>query len=145
MIKSMAGFVWGLWERHGLSFLGERILHRKKPGSIMKKSSWVPMGKLKYLKGEGERERESFWSWPWSKSGEKHKLPRRKQSSTWPRGAMDNASAYGAEDCRFESCRGRNFFLLFFILPNRDRKEKRPRDSFKGGSARGECGCFAAV
>ena len=29
----------------------------------------------------------------------------------WPRGATDNASAYGAEDCRFESCRGR---LIFF-------------------------------
>ncbi|KAK6731260.1 hypothetical protein RB195_007621 [Necator americanus] len=27
-----------------------------------------------------------------------------------PRGAMDNASAYGAEDCRFESCRGRELF-----------------------------------
>ncbi|TKR81571.1 hypothetical protein L596_015422 [Steinernema carpocapsae] len=24
----------------------------------------------------------------------------------WPRGAMDNASVYGTEDCRFESCRG---------------------------------------
>ena len=26
--------------------------------------------------------------------------------STWPRGPMDKASAYGAGDCRFESCRG---------------------------------------
>src|SRR5215510_2351535 len=34
----------------------------------------------------------------------------------WPRGAMDNASAYGAEDCRFESCRGRNF-CRFSMLP----------------------------
>uniref|UniRef100_A0A915CLM5 Uncharacterized protein n=1 Tax=Parascaris univalens TaxID=6257 RepID=A0A915CLM5_PARUN len=25
----------------------------------------------------------------------------------WPRGAMDKASVYGTEDCRFESCRGR--------------------------------------
>ena len=25
---------------------------------------------------------------------------------TWPRGPMDKASAYGAGDCRFESCRG---------------------------------------
>ena len=24
----------------------------------------------------------------------------------WPRGPMDKASAYGAGDCRFESCRG---------------------------------------
>ena len=30
----------------------------------------------------------------------------------WPRGAMDNASAYGAEDCRFESCRGRKSFFF---------------------------------
>ena len=28
----------------------------------------------------------------------------------WPRGATDNASAYGAEDCRFESCRGQIIF-----------------------------------
>ena len=28
------------------------------------------------------------------------------RSSTWPRGPMDKASAYGAGDCRFESCRG---------------------------------------
>uniref|UniRef100_A0A915CJW9 Uncharacterized protein n=1 Tax=Parascaris univalens TaxID=6257 RepID=A0A915CJW9_PARUN len=27
--------------------------------------------------------------------------------SMWPRGTMDNASVYGTEDCRFESCRGR--------------------------------------
>uniref|UniRef100_A0A1I7TJA7 Secreted protein n=1 Tax=Caenorhabditis tropicalis TaxID=1561998 RepID=A0A1I7TJA7_9PELO len=38
-------------------------------------------------------------------------------ASNWPRGAMDNASAYGAEDCRFESCRGRNFFCLVVWLP----------------------------
>ena len=29
-------------------------------------------------------------------------------------GAMDNASAYGAEDSRFESWRDRYFFLLLF-------------------------------
>ena len=28
------------------------------------------------------------------------------RSNTWPRGPMDKASAYGAGDCRFESCRG---------------------------------------
>ena len=27
----------------------------------------------------------------------------------WPRGPMDKASAYGAGDCRFESCRGHSF------------------------------------
>ena len=27
-------------------------------------------------------------------------------TSVWPRGPMDKASAYGAGDCRFESCRG---------------------------------------
>ena len=31
---------------------------------------------------------------------------------SWPRGAMDNASAYGAEDSRFESWRGRNYFKI---------------------------------
>ena len=30
---------------------------------------------------------------------------------TWTRGAMDNASAYGAEDSRFESWRARYFFF----------------------------------
>lgn len=29
----------------------------------------------------------------------------------WARGVMDNASDFGSEDCRFESCRARiNFF-----------------------------------
>ncbi len=31
----------------------------------------------------------------------------------WPRGLMDKASDFGSEDCRFESCRGRNFSFLF--------------------------------
>ena len=30
---------------------------------------------------------------------------------TWSRGATDNASDYGSEDCRFESCRDRPFFF----------------------------------
>ena len=30
----------------------------------------------------------------------------------WPRGPMDKASAYGAGDCRFESCRGHFVALL---------------------------------
>ena len=35
----------------------------------------------------------------------------------WARGATDNASDYGSEDCRFESCRARiNSFLPVFIL-----------------------------
>ena len=29
----------------------------------------------------------------------------------WARGATDNASDYGSEDCRFESCRARKFFF----------------------------------
>ena len=33
-------------------------------------------------------------------------------SSTWPRGPMDKASAYGAGDCRFESCRGHSCMLV---------------------------------
>ena len=32
----------------------------------------------------------------------------------WVRGATDNASAYGAEDCRFESCRTLKTFFPFF-------------------------------
>ena len=31
-----------------------------------------------------------------------------------PRGPMDKASAYGAGDCRFESCRGHSFFASRF-------------------------------
>ena len=34
----------------------------------------------------------------------------------WPRGPMDKASAYGAWDCRFESCRGQ---FLFLSMPNK--------------------------
>ena len=30
----------------------------------------------------------------------------RQKLSPWPRGPMDKALAYGAGDCRFESCRG---------------------------------------
>ena len=30
------------------------------------------------------------------------------REKTWPRGPMDKASAYGAVDCRFESCRGQD-------------------------------------
>ena len=37
----------------------------------------------------------------------------------WPRGLMDKASVSGAEDCRFESCRGR-----FFCLPLRHRQRQ---------------------
>ena len=29
-----------------------------------------------------------------------------RSAARWPRGPMDKASAYGAGDCRFESCRG---------------------------------------
>ena len=32
-------------------------------------------------------------------------------SSSWPCGVMDNASDFGSEDCRFESCQG-HFFLF---------------------------------
>ena len=28
---------------------------------------------------------------------------------------MDNASVYGTEDCRFESCQGRNLFASLFF------------------------------
>ena len=33
----------------------------------------------------------------------------------WPRGAMDNASDYGSEDSRFESWRGRCFFVKMLV------------------------------
>jgi hypothetical protein len=33
----------------------------------------------------------------------------------WPRGPIDKASAYGAGDCRFESCRG-HFFKSWLTL-----------------------------
>lgn len=33
-------------------------------------------------------------------------LNRYSKNHIWPRGPMDKASAYGAGDCRFESCRG---------------------------------------
>ena len=33
----------------------------------------------------------------------------------WPRGPMDKASAYGAGDCRFESCRGHLFGSVAFL------------------------------
>ena len=35
----------------------------------------------------------------------------------WPHGATDNASDYGSEDCRFESCCGRPpFWIVLFFL-----------------------------
>ena len=37
----------------------------------------------------------------------------------WSSGAMDNASAYGAEDCRFESCLDRKVFLPHYIFWDR--------------------------
>ena len=41
------------------------------------------------------------------KGGQKHGGER----DNWPRGQMDKASAYGAGDCRFESCRGQGLAL----------------------------------
>ena len=37
------------------------------------------------------------------------------------RGATDNASDYGSEDCRFESCRDRNFFFWPYFQINLDK------------------------
>ena len=34
----------------------------------------------------------------------------------WPRGPMDKASAYGAGDCRFESCRGHPFVRAIDLM-----------------------------
>ena len=39
----------------------------------------------------------------------------------WYRGAMDNASAYGAEDCRFDPCRDRRYI---FGTKEREKKKK---------------------
>ena len=50
------------------------------------------------------------------------------------RGATDNASDYGSEDCRFESCRARNenffqvspFFYLRFVIIYYPKLQKYP-------------------
>ena len=47
---------------------------------------------------------------------------------------MDNASAYGAEDCRFESCRGRNF-LFSGEVGAENAQNYVPLDNTVGGSA----------
>ena len=52
----------------------------------------------------------------------------------WSRGATDNASDYGSEDCRFESCRARNenffqvspFFYLRFVIIYYPKLQKYP-------------------
>ena len=53
------------------------------------------------------------------KGGQKHGGER----DNWPRGPMDKASAYGAGDCRFESCRGHcaPYACLPFIMFARTR------------------------
>ena len=50
--------------------------------------------------------------------------------ANWPRGPMDKASAYGAGDCRFESCRGH--FGDEESLEERSRKEKSERSDSLG-------------
>lgn len=47
------------------------------------------------------------------------------QSSPWLSGAMDNASAYGAEDCRFESCLSQ--YISFLPASTNSKATKRPR------------------
>ena len=46
---------------------------------------------------------------------------------SWPRGPMDKASAYGAGDCRFESCRGH-----CALLQRLSRGAQRPGPAFRG-------------
>ena len=50
-----------------------------------------------------------FWFWRPFKGRLKSKVLPFKD--IWARGATDNASDYGSEDCRFESCRARKPFL----------------------------------
>ena len=38
----------------------------------------------------------------------------------WPCGLMDKASDFGSEDCRFESCHGRNTCEIFAFLFGKD-------------------------
>ena len=38
------------------------------------------------------------------------------RKNIWPRGPMDKASAYGAGDCRFESCRGHFVSHLIMVM-----------------------------
>ena len=40
-------------------------------------------------------------------------LPEKGSVSKWPSGATDNASDYGSEDCRFESCLGQSKKNIF--------------------------------
>ena len=53
-----------------------------------------------------------------------------RKSSTrviWSRGATDNASDYGSEDCRFESCRDRhNFCYISFTSQSAENKRRAP-------------------
>ena len=54
-------------------------------------------------------------------------------SFSWPRGPMDKASAYGAGDCKFESCRGhclRRYAPSYASLP---RAGARARTRFRPG------------
>ena len=39
-----------------------------------------------------------------------------RNNSVWPSGATDNASDYGSEDCRFESCLGQSLYFLQLIV-----------------------------
>ena len=52
------------------------------------------------------------------KNGSQTVGPTAAMECTWSSGAMDNASAYGAEDCRFESCLDRTTFFLFLPSPS---------------------------
>ena len=49
-------------------------------------------------------------------SGSKCGMDLSQQCTTGSRGATDNASDYGSEDCRFESCRDRQFFGLIYTI-----------------------------
>ena len=68
----------------------------------------------------GDRQSKFLWTYCCSRSGSTissgKKLLTKLDSfrQVWVRGATDNASAYGAEDCRFESCRTLKTFFLFF-------------------------------
>ena len=44
----------------------------------------------------------------------------------WPRGPMDNASGYGAGDCRFESCQGHLSQAIALVIDSTQRVEPLP-------------------
>ena len=54
---------------------------------------------------------------------------------TWPRGPMDKASAYGAGDCRFESCRGHCIALPYGDGPHQNSEAGKPNQARRSSAS----------